>query len=1815
MAETKKPNTRSVDNTVYRRNGKERINTLHQHVEMTSKRTSKLFDFTVTEPTTDGSSTKKTSVMTVSQKDKKTYVKISPEMLKEFKGPKGVPLFDNETLNKVFNGDGLLIDKNSQGISINSVGDEIIIDIKGKNEGENYRITAGPTNISLEYGNGDNVTQYEYHPKNPETAIDLSMKRSIIESMLDKNNPNHNLFNPPKRVRDVPQFLVGMYLQDVEDNTVKQFGDFTITRCNFGGENSSPYCFIKQKNASGKDEVILFANGGYHKCTGEIKGQYIKDKNNNEYYLAVGIRSGTKPYIPIKIPMVDGKPSPEFAEGFKTLMDGTARDDQTPILEVRGKERAGKSKKLDIKDEGITIEHLHSFEIKDTREYSDYQFQVKSKKFDVYDQFGITSERPLVDPGPDDDGDDSGENGGGSGDPGDSGSSGGTNVPGDGGGNPPTDPTQPENPQPENPQPENPEPEEPEVDEAQKKLDELNKAREKEAEEAEQKKFEEQQKAKGEAFKTGMTLVNTVMGNSLSTIGVFLMICSMIPGVNFICIPAAIMAGIGLFQSTFADKLVFNPYRKIKQKVKEAEKLQDIEFEARDQFIENERELDKLVALSKEKTAVLDKMMYESAENGGNKFAKEFAEIFNTNGVGFIRGQVDGAKQLQDIGNLDNRIDMTKMLDQISKAKDETQKQQLIEQFKTNFFQDLDTAGQERVDNLFRAENAESLNQFVTALNQANLAQSNERALFTTQRDAILTAEQNRLLYLARTDKFSEQQRVTYFERYSPTIIQNITTRQNGSTEKLNEIINSVPEATRNNAIIELNNASQKMQAQVANIETQANENVEKQKSITPLVQYKQALSALADKEISTREQCLDASKDFINNYTLSYYQGYSDRFKQGLVASTNGLSNVKENDSVKTIAQQINGFVEGISGDKPSEKAHKLAEQQKAIQKIIEDGKFVEEIGDTYVSYQGLNDGNTPATGSLVADPKKGTRKKEFTLQAQALGIAKNRIIGFIKEKDNTANETTLAGYSTEKLLEEVAKYSDASENKTVQSSIDLIKAHNKYETLKNSLDISDDLYKAITGSDVKYDAAKKQFIVHDYKSDKKATNAIDEAEEYKKFNKYPAFRKMSDKDKQKVVMMSLGLSVLKEKAEYFKDPTRKVISEEDYRIHIDNYNKMESLLDKILTGKLNSAYDELAIRTAMVGAENVNTNYDEQSKAAARTLIHTLQGYRTLDKVFDSMELSEEQKTNIKAEVSRRAKETGEVNFNKLFSRVLQEQFADKKVDGKTIDEIMFKHFDYELINSSNIDSLCSTYGIAAKDLKENIMRAMQANPKISVKEQLNLLLEDAIEGLKAEGKTPKELASQADIIKKAVEELSSPKNRDYIVPQKSKDFDAFVKDLQATFDKRTKRNLGATSFELGEAFTDKELARKKKLARNGEKEYDDYIDLFASRGVSREELEAAFGNAKSKKEFNAVVDKYMSRIGIDKEELKKIKKHMARSGKTNEVDREYYAKNSKLKAMRNLLNNPSPELNEDNIKLLKELGLNEKELKALQTLPTAEEKSTKLKELIDKNTIALDRNFYKLALEVNHLDNVRVGNTELDRKSLDAKDNFITYQSHAREFNVKFKSLQEFIKNNPECTFTQEIINAFVKGDADFLKKQGVVLDEYEFNNLDPAMYDELGINLDSLVAQADVYPDLEGLSPRKKEKLKKKIKDKNHKLLEKLEKKAKAIAPKLEKETKKKEDIADKKEKEALEAKEKDKKGLEEIKPPVILTAFKTIGNMLKRRKEQEIDAPEAAHAAAEAERARQAEAATAATAETEAEATTQEDEHSDEGRNI
>ena len=68
--ETKKPNTRSVDNTIYRRNGEERIDTLHQHVELTSKRTSKLFDFTITEPSTDGSKPKTTSVMTVSQKDK-----------------------------------------------------------------------------------------------------------------------------------------------------------------------------------------------------------------------------------------------------------------------------------------------------------------------------------------------------------------------------------------------------------------------------------------------------------------------------------------------------------------------------------------------------------------------------------------------------------------------------------------------------------------------------------------------------------------------------------------------------------------------------------------------------------------------------------------------------------------------------------------------------------------------------------------------------------------------------------------------------------------------------------------------------------------------------------------------------------------------------------------------------------------------------------------------------------------------------------------------------------------------------------------------------------------------------------------------------------------------------------------------------------------------------------------------------------------------------------------------------------------------------------------------------------------------------------------------------------------------------------------------------------------------------------------------------------------------------------------------------------------------------------------------------------------
>ena len=362
-------------------------------------------------------------------------------------------------------------------------------------------------------------------------------------------------------------------------------------------------------------------------------------------------------------------------------------------------------------------------------------------------------------------------------------------------------------------------------------------------------------KEKNDKFKKKLTNFNNIMGETLSYVGIWLTVCSLIPGIGlFALIPGLIIGGIGLIQSTFADKLVFKPYKNIKNKIKACEDEQLQEFETRDRFIENENQL----SLENEKSQGLCAKLNENyLESSDNQFAKEFAQLFNSNGVGLVSsGQLNqnnpeepknsenitNTTQLNQMENLDSRIAMTMKLDEISKTQDDKTRQALIEDFSDTFFEDLSESQKSAVNSMFRADNKNGLISFVKDLNNANAQQSRERSLLEKQRQTIRSADSYRLLSLVSSHSMDEQQREKFFERYSPDIIQSVILNNNSSSELLDQIIDKVPAESQDMATEKLDDAARSMNLNLQIIEQQAYENESLHQRVEVLEQYKSSI-------------------------------------------------------------------------------------------------------------------------------------------------------------------------------------------------------------------------------------------------------------------------------------------------------------------------------------------------------------------------------------------------------------------------------------------------------------------------------------------------------------------------------------------------------------------------------------------------------------------------------------------------------------------------------------------------------------------------------------------------------------------------------------------------------------------------------------------------------------------------------------------------------------------------------------------------------------------------------------------------------------
>ena len=1266
-------------------------------------------------------------------------------------------------------------------------------------------------------------------------------------------------------------------------------------------------------------------------------------------------------------------------------------------------------------------------------------------------------------------------------------------------------------------------------------------------------------KAKNTAFKERLKALNTMMGDTLATGGFFLLIASMIPGVGLLTlIPGLIISGIGLFQSTFADKLVFDPYRKIPHKLKKYEDEQFEEIEYRDQFIENEHTLDKLNANSKEKISQLENLY---GENSGNHVARDFAELYNENGVGFVRERgVSGTRQLSNIDNLANRTGMTTMLTRIQNERNANMRNQLINNFATAYFQDLDREKRQKLANMFAPENSEALRSFVSTLSEANDAQSREQNLLNSQREAIKNADMYRMKYLAGTDKFSDSQRLSFFERYGRDILSGNLLNQGSSSQVMDQIIQSVPERQQDAVTEILHKSVQNLQESNSAITGEAQDNVSRKRELNSLVNYTDIVNQIeSNVDAVSLQDITNQTADYLYSYTLSYNHGYADKLKQGIVNddlkdSTKikpKYGTVKNNESVK-INDMLNQSIAEISlGTTTSQRLAVI--QAQSIQSM-EDSGMLREVAELYSGVQ--EDGTRILDGgSILPDPTKKESVKDHTVTAVADRIAKERLSYLVSSTDSTLEDTT--GKSTQELLSYITIGAKPADGITVNgnvydgadvasmwSTVRYAQAQESYKAEKRAVMsgfISGELVDTVTRKNssepmVQYDSSKKEYKVINYDTVLKEKSEdpdfyrfkhFDEAKTVEQFTKkYPFFKNLPAAKQQQFIMLKLGIDGHRERLEDEKEKAIKdgSFDKNSHDLQVALYDKLEKSADAVLSGQLSSALDEIAFDPIILKRANYDYSLSKlQTKG--KNLDKSINGYVKFNGIVASLPLTEEEKKSIRDNaISMHQRHNIPLSF--ALRQELTPYLQAKSIDGQTIEEI--------------IDSYSTVNGETATVNRQAVVKYCENKSKV--------------------------------------------------------------------YDERSQKNIEMSRQALGQTFVSEQYKSRVADATNDRRHYSDYIEFFTENGydeatrmsrlfpeqgeMTKEQHERLvseeFAKTSTRRERNKLIEGFVTKLGC-MEEYKQAKKNIAYKNPQSEEEKaytkgikqssefetacsKYYSDMSTLLAMPSL----SIKNRRDrktfatliNDKTFKTLGLDKDDIMSIienNDLNNAQKRNAISMQLNrNEQAIAIKRAEYREEIAV--ADRARTGVTSEDRKALRAQTEAKIFSRGSKEMIAKLNAIKDFLQNNPDYLYGQELINAFARGNENFFlnhpefDRQGL-----DFGNLDKRLIDKLGIKMDDLIDNPNRF-NIKGKSAKQIAKIKKKATAKNKKILEKLIKFTNGQVKSLTKEEKKIYNDVEKKVKKATKAKSSAKTDLSQEKPTSLLTSLKLLARSFERRHE-------------------------------------------------
>lgn len=766
----------------------------------------------------------------------------------------------------------LNIDPSSPAVSMKNKGEELIVEVNST-DGKKYKITAGATQIDIEYGED----KFSYATED-DTTISTDIDTSVISEFLDKKNV---VCQTPEKLSDFPNYLIGLFASSIENNSTSEFGDYKITKIDASANGNAPYLFVTKTNSNLTQTNYLFINGKFQKCDNFLC-QYEKAEDgtiNPSIVLEVSplrrTKSSTMKYYSIPLAK-DGDKLSETSLNVLSRMSAISSDISNGQNLVSIGNDANK----------------YNFYIKDSREYAkDYNFVIKPMKF-VKEE-----EKDQSDPGP----------------------------------QPPRKPEKEVDPAPE------PEPDEQKNKDDEDKPQERKLDISKPVETLSSISGYVGLFLFAAAALTPAGAILAPLGLSLGLGGAFgSAIAGDLKWKWFKKAKSKVKQYEELEDQKKKGKITEQEYEqklaklmasanekekdKIDLKIFENNRLETYKANGiiRETFSQTENQFAELVEKSNENDAILSAMLEDSASP---LFALN--EAYNEYGNGFTAelGLADGddnwtrTEMLCGYDGLEIRENMLSHIEKIQNASKPNTKNQLINSFVNQYFLPMPKADEEKVKAIFKTQNQPLVRNFTKALEEKNKIDKDVKAKRDEQINMILNLKDSSIENLVSAEKMDSVQRERFFKNYSSALVRRFALDKSFNEAKLSRLIASVPSGERAKITKILKTSVDSIDAKLAYARILALTNKNAVQSINGAEIYVEALKDLKEKpeKYSSLNSLSNSTDKFLQAYDVEYYNRKGNMKKAENLKST--ASETKNlNAEGKEVASMMNSTINKVN-------------------------------------------------------------------------------------------------------------------------------------------------------------------------------------------------------------------------------------------------------------------------------------------------------------------------------------------------------------------------------------------------------------------------------------------------------------------------------------------------------------------------------------------------------------------------------------------------------------------------------------------------------------------------------------------------------------------------------------------------------------------------------------------------------------------------------------------------------------------------------------------------------------------------------------